>query len=62
MPNFPHLELDQIGHYAMAKIKEAVHEPRLHPAARVFATLPAIIAVGADSRQYSTPATAGSEN
>ena len=24
MPNFPHLELDQIGHYAMAKIKEAV--------------------------------------
>ena len=24
MPNFPHLELDKIGHYAMAKIKEAV--------------------------------------
>jgi pyruvate dehydrogenase (quinone) len=24
MPNFPHLELDQISHYAMAKIKEAV--------------------------------------
>ncbi len=24
MPNFPHLELDKIGHFAMAKIKEAV--------------------------------------
>jgi pyruvate dehydrogenase (quinone) len=24
MPNFPHLELDQIGNYALAKIKEAV--------------------------------------
>jgi pyruvate dehydrogenase (quinone) len=24
MPNFPHLELDKIGHYAAAKIKEAV--------------------------------------
>ena len=24
MPNFPHLELEKIGHYAMAKIKEAV--------------------------------------
>jgi pyruvate dehydrogenase (quinone) len=24
MPNFPHLELDKIGHYALAKIKEAV--------------------------------------
>lgn len=24
MPNFPHLELDKIGHYAMAKIKESV--------------------------------------
>jgi pyruvate dehydrogenase (quinone) len=24
MPNFPHLELDKIGHYAMAKIKEAI--------------------------------------
>jgi pyruvate dehydrogenase (quinone) len=24
MPNFPHLELDKIGHYAVAKIKEAV--------------------------------------
>ena len=24
MPNFPHLELDKIGHYAVAKIKEAM--------------------------------------
>jgi pyruvate dehydrogenase (quinone) len=24
MPNFPHLELDQVGNYALAKIKEAV--------------------------------------
>jgi thiamine pyrophosphate-dependent acetolactate synthase large subunit-like protein len=24
MPNFPHLELDRVGHYAMAKIREAV--------------------------------------
>jgi thiamine pyrophosphate-dependent acetolactate synthase large subunit-like protein len=24
MPNFPHLDLDKIGHYAIAKIKEAV--------------------------------------
>jgi hypothetical protein len=24
MPNFPHLELDKIGNYAMAKFKEAV--------------------------------------
>jgi Thiamine pyrophosphate enzyme, C-terminal TPP binding domain len=24
MPNFPHLELDQVGNYAAAKIKEAV--------------------------------------
>jgi pyruvate dehydrogenase (quinone) len=24
MPNFPHLELDKIGNYAIAKIKEAV--------------------------------------
>ena len=24
MPNIPHLELEQIGHYAVAKIKEAV--------------------------------------
>lgn len=24
MPNLPHIELDQIGHYAFAKIKEAV--------------------------------------
>jgi hypothetical protein len=24
MPNFPHLELDKIEHYAVAKIKEAV--------------------------------------
>ena len=24
MPNFPHLELDKIGHYAMAKIKETL--------------------------------------
>jgi hypothetical protein len=24
MPNFPHLDLDKIGHFAMAKIKEAV--------------------------------------
>jgi pyruvate dehydrogenase (quinone) len=24
MPNFPHLELDKVGHYAMAKIKEAI--------------------------------------
>jgi pyruvate dehydrogenase (quinone) len=26
LPNFPHLELDKIGHYAMAKIKETVLE------------------------------------
>jgi len=25
MPNFPHLELEKIGRYAMAKMKEAVH-------------------------------------
>ena len=24
MPNFPHLELDKVGNYALAKIKEAV--------------------------------------
>ena len=24
MPNFPHLDLEKIGHYAMAKIKEAI--------------------------------------
>jgi thiamine pyrophosphate-dependent acetolactate synthase large subunit-like protein len=24
MPNFPHLELDKIGHFAVAKIKEAM--------------------------------------
>jgi hypothetical protein len=24
MPNFPHLELDKIGRYAVTKIKEAV--------------------------------------
>jgi pyruvate dehydrogenase (quinone) len=24
MPNFPHLELDKIGHYAVAKVKEAL--------------------------------------
>jgi pyruvate dehydrogenase (quinone) len=24
MPNIPHVELEQVGHYAMAKIKEAV--------------------------------------
>jgi thiamine pyrophosphate-dependent acetolactate synthase large subunit-like protein len=24
MPNFPHLELDKIGNYALAKVKEAV--------------------------------------
>jgi pyruvate dehydrogenase (quinone) len=24
MPNVPHIDLDQIGHYAYAKIKEAV--------------------------------------
>jgi pyruvate dehydrogenase (quinone) len=24
MPNFPHLELEKIGHYAIAKIKEAI--------------------------------------
>ena len=24
LPNVPHIELDQIGHYAYAKIKEAV--------------------------------------
>ena len=24
MPNMPHVELEQIGHYAVAKIKEAV--------------------------------------
>ena len=24
MPNLPHLELDKIGHYAVAKIKEAL--------------------------------------
>ena len=25
MPNLPHIELDQIGNYAVAKIKEAIH-------------------------------------
>jgi pyruvate dehydrogenase (quinone) len=25
MPNLPHLEIDQIGNYAVAKIKEAIH-------------------------------------
>ena len=24
MPNMPHLELEQIGHYAIAKVKEAI--------------------------------------
>jgi pyruvate dehydrogenase (quinone) len=24
MPNFPHLDLDKIGHYAIAKFKEAL--------------------------------------
>jgi pyruvate dehydrogenase (quinone) len=24
MPNFPHIELDQVGHYAIAKVKEAI--------------------------------------
>jgi len=24
MPNMPHVELEQVGHYAVAKIKEAV--------------------------------------
>jgi pyruvate dehydrogenase (quinone) len=24
MPNMPHIELEQVGHYAVAKIKEAV--------------------------------------
>jgi pyruvate dehydrogenase (quinone) len=24
MPNMPHIELEQVGHYAIAKIKEAV--------------------------------------
>jgi hypothetical protein len=24
LPNFPHLELDKIGNYAVAKIKEAM--------------------------------------
>ena len=24
MPNFPHLELDKVGHYALAKIKETM--------------------------------------
>jgi pyruvate dehydrogenase (quinone) len=24
MPNMPHVELDQVGHYAIAKINEAV--------------------------------------
>jgi pyruvate dehydrogenase (quinone) len=24
MPNLPHVELEQIGHFAMAKVKEAV--------------------------------------
>ena len=24
MPNMPHVELEQVGHFAMAKIKEAV--------------------------------------
>jgi pyruvate dehydrogenase (quinone) len=24
MPNFPHLELDKIGNYALAKIREAL--------------------------------------
>jgi pyruvate dehydrogenase (quinone) len=25
MSNLPHIELDQIGNYAIAKIKEAIH-------------------------------------
>jgi thiamine pyrophosphate-dependent acetolactate synthase large subunit-like protein len=25
MPNMPHLELEQVGNYALAKIKEAIH-------------------------------------
>ena len=25
MPNLPHIELDQVGNYAVAKIKEAIH-------------------------------------
>jgi pyruvate dehydrogenase (quinone) len=25
MPNMPHIELGQIGNYAVAKIKEAIH-------------------------------------
>jgi pyruvate dehydrogenase (quinone) len=24
MPNLPHIDLDKVGHYAVAKIKEAV--------------------------------------
>jgi pyruvate dehydrogenase (quinone)/pyruvate oxidase len=24
MPNFPHLEIDKIGNFALAKIKEAI--------------------------------------
>ena len=24
MPNMPHIDLEQVGHYAVAKIKEAV--------------------------------------
>jgi len=24
MPNMPHIELEQVGHYAIAKFKEAV--------------------------------------
>jgi pyruvate dehydrogenase (quinone) len=24
MPNMPHLEFEQIGHYAIAKVKEAI--------------------------------------
>jgi hypothetical protein len=24
MPNLPHIELEQVGHFALAKIKEAV--------------------------------------
>ena len=25
MPNMPHVELEQVGNYALAKIKEAIH-------------------------------------
>jgi pyruvate dehydrogenase (quinone) len=24
MPNFPHIDLDQAGHYAVAKVREAI--------------------------------------